>query len=685
MPIDRPAILRNAEKLLRQGKLDQAVAEYQRLVDDQPADWNTANVLGDLHVRAKQPDKAVEQFVRIADHLHAEGFLSKAAAVYKKVLKLKPDHEHAMLQAAEIAGGQGLVVDARALFNSVANRRRTRGDQRGVTEIVVRLASLDPNDVEARIAGARARTELNDTAGAVGDLKALAAYLQDKDRQAEAIKALQEAAALDASDDEVRGQLMDVHLVAGDFTRAREYASSAAQLKAIAERLEAAGDADEALLTLQEAAGRDPDDIALKAQLGRTFAGRGDLQAAGQYLTIESAGSDPRLLWTAAEIQLRGGKLEEAIAAIRRLLDLEPDRRDEVAALGWTQAEQAPDAGFAVVQLAAEAAIQGGDYASAAAVLQEYVTRLPGHIPTLTRLVGICVDGGLEATMYSAQGQLADAYIAAGSGDQARFISEELVAREPWERANIERFRRALVLLGDADPDAVIADRLSGNMPFMSTDLARTEDAGKAEQAAPVGETTPPPIAPAAHPEPVQDLEPPAPISRWTAAGEVDLSVVLDDINRPIAVAVPPLELEGVFAQVREEPTRRPAVDPADADYRQGLALLESGKAEEAIGPLQAAARTPRLRFDAASLVGRILRDRGRLAQAIEWLERAAQAPAPTPDQGHVLLFDLADVLEQAGETSRALAVCIELQADAGNYRDVAARIERLAKVRARG
>ena len=44
-----------------------------------------------------------------------------------------------------------------------------------------------------------------------------------------------------------------------------------------------------------------------------------------------------------------------------------------------------------------------------------------------------------------------------------------------------------------------------------------------------------------------------------------------------------------------------------------------------------------------------------------------------------MLLFDLAEALEGEGETARALAICMELQADAGNYRDVAARIDRLA------
>jgi hypothetical protein len=30
----------------------------------------------------------------IADHLFGEGFFPKAAAVYKKALKSRPDHEH---------------------------------------------------------------------------------------------------------------------------------------------------------------------------------------------------------------------------------------------------------------------------------------------------------------------------------------------------------------------------------------------------------------------------------------------------------------------------------------------------------------------------------------------------------------------------------------------------------------
>ena len=55
MALDRDNTLKKAEKLLRQGRLDGAIAEYVKLVEDQPRDWNTANMLGDLYARAGRP------------------------------------------------------------------------------------------------------------------------------------------------------------------------------------------------------------------------------------------------------------------------------------------------------------------------------------------------------------------------------------------------------------------------------------------------------------------------------------------------------------------------------------------------------------------------------------------------------------------------------------------------------
>src|SRR5262249_49101034 len=152
-------------------------------------------------------------------------------------------------------------------------------------------------------------------------------------------------------------------------------------------------------------------------------------------------------------------------------------RRGAVARLGCEAADRSPDQAFALVEIAADASVASGDMGSAAAMLQEFVGRAPNHIPALLRLVGVSGDNSDESAVKPAPGQLADAYLAAGHPEEARFIAEELVAREPWERANLDRFRRTLEMLGDPDPEATLADRLGGGgTPFTSTDFTGTGD-----------------------------------------------------------------------------------------------------------------------------------------------------------------------------------------------------------------
>ena len=87
MAFDRALTLRNAEKLIRQGKLADGIAEYVRIVEDAPGDWNAKNTLGDLYARAGQVERATNQFLEVAESLREEGQFVKAAAIYKKLLK----------------------------------------------------------------------------------------------------------------------------------------------------------------------------------------------------------------------------------------------------------------------------------------------------------------------------------------------------------------------------------------------------------------------------------------------------------------------------------------------------------------------------------------------------------------------------------------------------------------------
>jgi tetratricopeptide (TPR) repeat protein len=150
----------------------------------------------------------------------------------------------------------------------------------------------------------------------------------------------------------------------------------------------------------------------------------------------------------------------------------------------------------------------------------------------------------------------------------------------------------------------------------------------------------------------------------------------------PLAKAAPPRDLEGVFEQMRTRVGAHEGHAPA-AQLERGLRHLDDGRIADAVADLQAAARAPMLRFTAASALGRLYASQRDLDAAVEWLERAAQAPAPSEGDSLAVLYELADVLERLGEPARALAVLLEIDADFGAYRDVPARIEQLTRAQA--
>lgn len=654
-PFDRDGALKRAEKALRLGKVDAAIDEYQALVLAQPRDWNSANALGDLFVRAGQLDKGVEQYTRIADHLADEGFYPKAAALFKKIIKVKANDEYALIRSGDVAAKLGLLADAKAAYQAVGERRRKIGNIRGAAEMAVRLGMVDPDDYEARFTAARAARDLGDTDTATREFRAVAAWFTGEGRVEDARTAYRDLLELDPTDDDARAHVLAADIASGEFARALAWASSPAELRQLAGALEMAGQHSEALSVLGRVADMDATDVQARAQLVRAHLANGDLGTARRYLTPEVITTDPTLWMVVAEAELRQGHLDEGKSAVASALASDPSQREAAIAMACRLAEHDADAAYPGIEAVADAAVADGDYAAAAAALHEFVTRVRRHIVALMRLVEICVDGGLEATMYSAQAQLADAYLDAGRGLEARIISEDLVAREPWDTANIARFRRALEMLGEADPDAIIADRLSGDSPFLATNKLDLNE----------GITFDDPI----------EFPEPAP-----SADEVDLSAELVDSRG---------ERTGKSAKAK-----RP-VKPADAvleagraqdeslaaeQLRLGLTYRDMGMLDDAAQSLELASRSSRQRFEAASVLGRMCADRGDRAGALEWFERAAEAPAPTVDAGRGLLYDLASVLEDLGDVGRALAVFGELQADARGFRDVAARIERLSR-----
>jgi tetratricopeptide (TPR) repeat protein len=686
-PFDREAALKAAEKALKTGKVDAAIAEYVKVVEAQPRDWNSANTLGDLYVRAQKIDKGLEQYTRIADHLAEEGFYPKAGALFKKILKLKPDNEYALLQSGDLAAKQGTLADAKKFFLQVAEMRKTRGDRKGAAEVAIKLGTLDPEDLDARLRAGQLAAEMGDTAVALREFRDVAARLEKQEKYAEALVPLQFAYDLDQSDDSIRGRLFSAYLNGANPEQAKAFARGVDELSQVVAKLEVAGKTDLVLDVLAEIADADPSNLEVRARLALNYVAKGDLDKARTYLSPETAGTNPALWLTLAEMELRGNRLPEGKAAVTQALSLDREQAQAAVVLGCRLAETNQEAGYQPIDAVVDAALAEGDFAAAGVALGEFTARVRSHLIALMRLVEICVDGGLEATMYEAQAALADAYLDAGRAMEARIISEDLVAREPWNKVNIDRFRRALVMLGESDPDAIISDRLSGDSPIHATEKMDLNEVISFD-------TPAPPPAPEPTVAPVAAAEPPAaapPPRVPVEPQEIDLSDLLNEPAEPAPAAPlplvppPPRSLDQVFRSMRDESSRASSEEAAAEQYRLALTYHEMGMVDDAIKALEAAARSPRQRFDSASMLGRLYLERKDTTHAIEWLERAAEAPAPTPDAGRALLYDLAKTLESVGEHARALAVFVELESESGGYRDVAGQIERLSKVQARG
>ena len=652
MPLDREATLRQAERLKGQGRLDLAIAEYVRLVEEQPRDWNAVNALGDLYLRAGDADQAVVQFVQIADHLFAEGFFPKAAALYKKALKTRPDHEHTLLRLAEIAAAQELLADARAYLRRLWELRSEHGDDGGAAECLVRLAELPEADAETLLTGARASKVLGETARAVTLFRTAAEQLQKAGRSAAALDALSQVVALE------------------------------------------------------------PQDVALRGQLARQYFAAGQIEDAGRLLDAETAGTDPDLLLSLASIESARKDDAAARSTLTRFIAVAPDRAMDVLRLaGEAGRAGEPDRAFSYTGIVVDDAVLRGEWDRAIDVLQSFLVH-GRHLAALLKLVQIAADAGQDDIVLEAREQLADAYLEAGLAAEAQSVAEALLAGAPDSTVHADRLRRALELAGSDDPDAgvrlvqqrftvqptAIAEHVAVDVSTprpmdpdvslhlesdLSMDMNMDMDMGVSMDmneivSMPVDENVAgfeviPGIPSDGDAEDELELPTePTPASRLAEDGprEIDLSEAISAIGSsaraPSSAAAPGGAL---------------SVSDAAVLFERGQQRLEKGQAFEGMADLEEAARVPAFRFQAASRLGREYLTRGHAHAAVEWLERAADVAAPSRDANLAVLYELGVALQRVGESARALAVFMELESEEPGFRDVGSRLTVLARV----
>lgn len=144
---NKAKVLASAERNVKQGKLNHAIADYEKVIKEDPKDLTVMNAIGDLYARVGNTEKATEYFRRVGDAYAADGFTVRAIALYKKLAKQNPNSLDVVQKLAELYTQQGLYNDARTQYLQVAEHNMRNGELQKASNIFQKMLELDPENV----------------------------------------------------------------------------------------------------------------------------------------------------------------------------------------------------------------------------------------------------------------------------------------------------------------------------------------------------------------------------------------------------------------------------------------------------------------------------------------------------------------------------------------------------------
>jgi tetratricopeptide (TPR) repeat protein len=424
MAVSKVKHLEAAQKFLSQGKISQAISEYEQILRQEPRDQVTLMTVGDLYVRAGDTSKALEYFTTLAQVFLADGFNSKAIAIYKKIAKLAPDSTAALEKLAELYVQQGVMSEARPLYLQLAESHLRAGRNDRAVEVLRQLIDLEPDNLRVQLR--------------------LAELYQSIGQQQEAAHAFLNCA-----------HRMFDH---GHFAEAQKFADQA--LKADPGNARA--------ITVKARA---------SAALGRTEEAIAALEA----LPDAARGTDITQLLLGFYLQTQ--HTEKSVALARRVLAEAPERYNMVYELSLSlldggEAERA-------LELLGEirpAMLQASDFDRLAQALANVAERLPGRLDALDWLVDTYRQASDSFRLPQALDQLAEAAASAGKLDRAREVFEELCEREPENEDYRRRLNQVRARLGLEPVEAAAVAPRPGTAAPAAPPPAAVEDEGLDEE-----------------------------------------------------------------------------------------------------------------------------------------------------------------------------------------------------------
>lgn len=382
MAFSKNKALENALKFLNQGKVAQAIGEYQQILRHDSKDQATLMTVGDLFARQGDMPQAIDYFERLAQVYLSDGFNSKAIAIYKKIVKLAPNELVPLERLADLHVQQGVLSEARPLFLQIAEAHLKANRAPKAVEVLHRLLEVEPDSPRVQMRLAELYNVMGQKGEAAQTYFGYAQRLFERGETEEAQKLIDRALELDAGN------------AAAQLLKARILGMAGKNEEAIAilekhPEADAGGDVTNLLMDLDLAAGL----FEKAADRARNQLVRGSphfrllLKVADSLVQRGNPGAALPLFRELRDPMSEAGEQDEYLKALSRAIEKMPGDPEPLELLAdFSRHSSDPfHVNSALTQLA-DLYAQKQDFPRAEAALEELVDRNRGDERVVTRL-----------------------------------------------------------------------------------------------------------------------------------------------------------------------------------------------------------------------------------------------------------------------------------------------------------
>lgn len=179
MAFNKNKVIALAQKYIQKGQLDRAIAEYEKILDEDKKDIRTRLKIGDLYAKKGDNPGAAKVYQDVAESYSKDGFYLKAVAVYKNILKLCPDLIEVNLKLGDLYHQLSLLGDAMSQYQIVVNYYDKNGMVKESLDTLKKMVELDPENITFKINLAELYHKEGHVAQAQTEFDAIATDLKD--------------------------------------------------------------------------------------------------------------------------------------------------------------------------------------------------------------------------------------------------------------------------------------------------------------------------------------------------------------------------------------------------------------------------------------------------------------------------------------------------------------------------